>query len=488
MSDLDPERPPRGGRLLTGLFWAGVGLAPLAGLILLLGGGSGSMKAAAFLAVLAVVLIGLSIALRPDATAVRAEVEETLLDEIEMLREDVRDDIATAARATHQAFDERVQILQQTVDALRAEVAAVRAAGPLAGAPAPHVSVPAQPVMATAAVPVPPPAAGPGGDTYVPAGEERHHPPAAGRAHVPTGVVRHTETVHHVTTRSTFVDRPGEEDRYPGHHAEPASAPPDWAARSPQPPAAAPAGEESWTDRMLRERYGRPAGQPDRSEGAGEHERERRGGGRRRRWDGDGPDPAHKPDQSGPADVQSGWSLHTEDRAAELRMGERRAAMRTSESGTEMRIEDRWAAVRREWDPDAGSGSHRPARDAGSGSHRPARDAGSGSHRPARDAGDAPGDGRWGSSGRGGDAWEPDTSPADRWEWDRDGPAAGQRAGGGPAHRERRELPALPASEDVPSWNADWEEPRGRRHRTDDERDYRAGRRLDFELTDERWR
>ena len=51
--------------LLTVLFWVGVGLAPLAALILLIADGNGSLRFGAVLAILAVVLIGLSIALRP---------------------------------------------------------------------------------------------------------------------------------------------------------------------------------------------------------------------------------------------------------------------------------------------------------------------------------------------------------------------------------------------------------------------------------------
>jgi hypothetical protein len=40
--------------------------------------------------------------------------------------------------------------------------------------------------------------------------------------------------------------------------------------------------------------------------------------------------------------------VRSDDRGRELRMGERRAEVRSDASGTELRIEDRWAAVRRE--------------------------------------------------------------------------------------------------------------------------------------------
>ncbi len=126
----DDERP--NGRLLTGLFWAGVGLAPVAALVLLLGDGNGSLRFAVVLAVLAVVLIGLSIALRPNAESVRLDLEDMVLDEVDGLREDIRKDIATAAHATHKAFGEKLQVLQDNVEALRAQLDALRVEAPRA--------------------------------------------------------------------------------------------------------------------------------------------------------------------------------------------------------------------------------------------------------------------------------------------------------------------------------------------------------------------
>jgi hypothetical protein len=429
MPDLEDDPPGRGGRLPTGLFWAGVGLAPLAGLILLVGGGNGSLRTAAFLAVLAIFLIGLSIALRPGAEAVRVAMEETLLDEIDMLREDVRDDISTAARATHQAFDARMQVLQQTVDRLRAELDALRA-GP--AAPPPRMPAqPHQPAVAAATVPPPAPSPGRDGGAIYGGGDDRHRPGASGRAHVPTGVVRHTETVHHVTTRSTVVNpHRAEEDGSGagyagGYHRE---APRDWSGPPPRRPAPE---EESWTDRMLRERYGNPRGhdRPDADEPPADWRLTDRGTDR-------GTDRPRSPE---PPDADGGrWAaLHAEDRAAELRLGERRAAMRATEAGTEVRIEDRWAAMRREWDLDAPG----PGR----------RDSGSG----RRDSG------------------------------------SGRRDGGAPG---RREVRALPEAGELPPWNADWEEPvrqvPGRRRAADEgEFDHAPDpRRIDYEISDERWR
>ncbi|NUT32262.1 MAG: hypothetical protein HOV79_04210, partial [Hamadaea sp.] len=136
-----PER--HSARLPAGLLWAGVGVAPLAALALLIGSGERSLRAAIGLALLAVVLIGLSIVLRPAPDSVKVELEDTIYDEIDVVREDVRNDITTAARATHRAFAERFQHLQETVEQLRATVDALR--GELARQEAAHgASAPAQ--------------------------------------------------------------------------------------------------------------------------------------------------------------------------------------------------------------------------------------------------------------------------------------------------------------------------------------------------------
>jgi hypothetical protein len=336
------ERPGR--QLLTVVFWVGVGLAPLAALLLLVGQSAGALRVAAVLAVFAVVLIGLSITLRRDAETVRIDLEETLLEEIASLRGDVRNDIATAARATHKAFGEKLQVLHESVQALRLQVDGGRGhIPPVRGAAEPaqagygragYSQQEAPPVVGHAAIPTPPP-----------------QPPVAGqaggRARVP-GVVRHTETVQ-VTTRQTIVDQGDGADASGrvyggtsygsngyaasgsygsnGSHGEwQASAPP-----APPPPArsrrAAEPEEESWTEQRLR--------------GAGDGRRPRpyeRGdtdAGDEGRWSGMG--------------AGDRWaSVRSDDRGRELHVGERRAAMHQDEMGSEMRIEDRWASVRRE--------------------------------------------------------------------------------------------------------------------------------------------
>ncbi|HEU4423529.1 MAG TPA: hypothetical protein VFR67_13440 [Pilimelia sp.] len=307
------------GRLLNGLFWAGVGLAPLAALLLLIGQDGGPLRVAVVLALLAVILIGLSITLRGRSKTMSLEFEDQLLDEIEALRRDVREDIATAARATHRAFGEKLQVVYQTVEALRAQMEAARAADPGRGGfdrPAAgsgssgvyssagsYPSTGSYPQGGSTAAPGPPPAAATGPQP------DPGHTGSAGRGYVPGGVVRHTETVQ-VTTRQTIVDPLGDDPNrgtvyggggtYGMRNAEPASG--EWSAPGQRSRRAEP-DDDSWRDQRYEPR------------GAGVYGREEP--------TGDG-------------------------RYSELRMGERRAAMRADDTGTELRIEDRWAAVRRD--------------------------------------------------------------------------------------------------------------------------------------------
>jgi hypothetical protein len=311
------EGEQRGGRVLTIVFWAGVGLAPLAALVLILGSGQGSLKIAGVLALLAVVLIGLSITLRKDADSIRMELEDSILDEVDSLREDVRHDIATAARATHRQFSEKLQYLHDSVEALRAQVEALRLG---------YERPDARPV----GVPGPPPPA-----------------PHVGSHHGgPPGVVRQTETVH-VTTRHTFVDP----------HAEGQDGRGTVYGRSPEPPTARrpeavwrepasygqaggrhDAGDGvSWTEERLRERYEAARAEAARAPLPG-----------RRRERGYDDDPGDDERWSGMRAGDRWASVRTDDRGRELRMGERRAAMHTDETGTELRFEDRWTSVRRD--------------------------------------------------------------------------------------------------------------------------------------------
>ncbi|GIJ37630.1 hypothetical protein [Micromonospora andamanensis] len=217
-------------KLLTLLFWGGVALAPVAALILLVADGNGPLRFAAVLAILAVVLIGLSIALRTDGGGPQAEV---LREEVDELRRELRGEIVAAAQRGNQALDE-VQRVQEALAGLRRRVDSGGVAvandeppGPgRARVPAPEApSRPAERVSAQAGVygtaqPGPGPTGGYGGERQGPTNDR----PASGSAGVygspgrpeqdnrpgehgprPLGVVRHTETVH-VTTRHTIVD------------------------------------------------------------------------------------------------------------------------------------------------------------------------------------------------------------------------------------------------------------------------------------------
>ncbi|MEV4411603.1 hypothetical protein [Catellatospora sp. NPDC049609] len=367
MPNSDTRDEQRHARLLPVLFWGGVGLAPLAALFLFIADGGFALRAAIGVVILSVILIGLSITLRRDTETVRLELEDMILDEIDTVRADVRDDISTAAHATHRAFGEKFQYLadqleatRHELEATRAQLEAVRAEAARGG----HAAVPA---------------AGRGTPSPAP-----HQPaPHGGRVGVPPGVVRHTETVQ-VTTRHTIVDPHGEDSpRGAGLYGSPVSAAAagfdrgrdaDYGQR-----AEAPRGEgrrsrserrerdaheerrerdvheESWTEQRLREQLERRRDANEPVSGGdswgSRHDRDRDDERRPRRaadaiegrW-------SERDDDDRPG-VRAGdrWAtVRSDDRGREVRMGERRAALHSDSSGTELRIEDRWAAVRRE--------------------------------------------------------------------------------------------------------------------------------------------
>ncbi|MER7169526.1 hypothetical protein ABT336_26140, partial [Micromonospora sp. NPDC000207] len=151
-----PERRPPS--LLTVLFWAGVALAPVAALILLVAESNGPLRVAAVLAIGAVVLIGLSITLRADGGAAGVDPEQAQ-EELDDLRRELRSEIVAAAQRGNQALDqahraqEAVAALRRRLDDASAPVAAAPVVA--ASAAAPVVAVPV--AAASAAVPVPPP-------------------------------------------------------------------------------------------------------------------------------------------------------------------------------------------------------------------------------------------------------------------------------------------------------------------------------------------
>jgi len=184
----------RGGPLLTATFWVGMGLAPLAALLLLMSQGAGAVKIAAVLAIIAVICIGLSLVLRRDADTIRVELEEAMLDELDTMR----DEVSASTRASHRALTERIRQLQQTVENLRGQLDA-------------QVGV-------------------------IPAISHGHAAGMQTRGPGGPGLVRHTETV--VTTRSTIVD---DDHDQPGRGApgrRPSRRPPEeWDSRRPTPAA-----------------------------------------------------------------------------------------------------------------------------------------------------------------------------------------------------------------------------------------------------------
>lgn len=172
----NPSPDVRRGQLPQTLFWAGMALAPLAVLVLLFGQSTGSLRVAVVLAVLTIVLLAISIALRPTVEMVRVDIEHRVLDEMERIRLRSREETAAITHNAQRAIAERIAGLHESVEHLRAQVNQVQ-------------QVQAYVDSALFA----PPALG-------------HHAPAAidGPA-PPPGVIRRTETVQ-VTRHTTYDD------------------------------------------------------------------------------------------------------------------------------------------------------------------------------------------------------------------------------------------------------------------------------------------
>jgi hypothetical protein len=123
MSDLDSERQGHSARLLRALIWGGVCLAPVAAVVVLVGGSGNSVRFGVLLIAVCVMLIGASMVIRNDPVLLRMHVEDRVNDEIDALRERLHEEIAATARAT----SHRIQALQD-------ELAQARAATPLGAA------------------------------------------------------------------------------------------------------------------------------------------------------------------------------------------------------------------------------------------------------------------------------------------------------------------------------------------------------------------
>jgi hypothetical protein len=387
-------------RLLVAQFWVGIALAPIAALLLIFGG----TTAAAVLAIIAVVVLALSVMLRSDPTSVSASAagpRDVTVDDMNALRDDVRADITTAARATHRALSEKMARLEESVAGVhRLEESLIgmrRLEESIAGVQRQVEAARAVAIEARDAVdnrrelPLPPP---------------RRPAAVVGSP----GVVRHTETV---VTRSMYVDRPPDEvdpvrpsgstvygsasraSRSAVRVPEPSRDIPEVRPRpgDESPPRARErreasvdrhesndryagndsyanneryAGndsyasteredtdhrEESWTEQRLRaylprsreslERIsGRVVGEPTDSSG----------------------DVANDARWSQMRDGDRWAEVRADDRGRELRMAERREERHVDETGTQLRIVDRWSSVREERIPPGDRGPDRETR------------------------------------------------------------------------------------------------------------------------------
>jgi hypothetical protein len=124
MPDREALKEPTGGpsaRLLRALIWAGVSLAPVAAVVVVLLGATDAAERFAIVLIAAcVVLIGASMLVRSDPVLLAMDVEDRVAAEVDALRDGLREEFAAAARATHH----RVRAMQDETGRLRA--AAVR--------------------------------------------------------------------------------------------------------------------------------------------------------------------------------------------------------------------------------------------------------------------------------------------------------------------------------------------------------------------------
>jgi hypothetical protein len=335
----------RRGKLVQGLFWGGVALSPVAILILLFGSGTGSLRVAVMLSILTMVMLGVSIAMRPSIEMLRVDIEHRVLDEMERVRIRTRDDIANAARNTHRALTERLTIITAHVEDLRAAVDDVQAQA---------VLPPSSPI-----------------GTHQVSG--------------PPGMVRRTETVHVTRRTTTAMAGDGDPSSTGTVYGSKAAVEGEWRER----PDGRSRHRDDRDDRDYEDRHreqedrhreydDRQRGQDER--GRDERREERREDRREDRYRDDRDDrrddryrddrddrrddryreDRHRDDDRHRArderddhwDSGDRWAaMREDDRGRELRIGERRSTVRSDDRGTEYRVEDRWAAMRRDDPP-----------------------------------------------------------------------------------------------------------------------------------------
>jgi hypothetical protein len=255
--------------LLRALIWAGVGLAPVAAVVVLLGGSDGSVRFGVLLIAVCVVLIGASMLIRSDPVLLRMDVEDRVAEEVDLLREELREQIAAASRATHH----RAQSLEEGLAHARPPASGQSGSEP-GGVTGGRAAVRAAPVAAVAVTrpPVDATPAGAGGGVSAAAAPV---PPRAGAAPVPRpgGVAPRPGGAARVAQPGGIAAPPPGIAR-PVPQQRPAAA----AARSVHPPAGSP-------------KPAPPSPQPYGRYGTGRAA---------------GPDPAHQPDVDGSAAERSG--------------------------------------------------------------------------------------------------------------------------------------------------------------------------------------
>ena len=137
MPDLDSEQQGHSARLLRALIWAGVGLAPVAAVVVLVGGSDGSVRFGVLLIAVCVVLIGASMLIRSDPVLLRMHVEDRVAEEIDSLREKLRDEFHEEIAGTARATGHRIQAMQEELAQARGHMGAnVGAVVPVGAAPA----------------------------------------------------------------------------------------------------------------------------------------------------------------------------------------------------------------------------------------------------------------------------------------------------------------------------------------------------------------
>ncbi|WP_026212508.1 hypothetical protein [Longispora albida] len=350
-------------------------------------------------------------------------MEATLAEELELLREDVRDDIRTAAKATHAALLREVQSLRNEVDSLRERrpvgaapvtaTASVPAGGPGVVHHTETVQVttrqttltadhahPGEPGRGRAAAypqeapaPVPPPAPAPVVARATARPREYDSRPAIETSRIEPSAVLGTPPViargqQHEQRQyepepvsygrraapEPVEDAPRRARREPDPEPEPQPQQPrSWQQPQQMPARDVPRGER-WRDEPQVSREpdprdlgprgdGRRAARRAESEEAPSFSDMRTGPRSKDPWaDLRSPDP--ELDEPGTArSAGEAWAeMRSDQHGDELRMGERRAEIRSGEYGQEFRASDRWASVRQE--PSAPRSGRRQQREA----------------------------------------------------------------------------------------------------------------------------